>query len=342
MEGEDRMTVEVDTENRRSPRAFALVLLLAFAAGCGDREDRELVRVEQEREAIEILDILRDGLSARDLVAEKKAVKDGQKTVWQIMILECTRPDLDTAFRELVRANRPKVRYPGLEEMLAGGKLIPSETEDRARYIHAREGEVQNALLALPGVVDAEVNLALPREPRGAEAKDKTPASASVVLKFRDAAFAQPFVVESTEPVAADAPFVPRTSKDQVRQAVASGVEGLDPRRVTVMVTVEGSRGVFGSDDPGGAAPGSAPAPDSIVSNPSFAAIVEKLETDFRTNPGEALRRLETDPAAEPKTSSGSREFQYLLGMIALGIATVVTLISLLKAKAALRKALRR
>lgn len=336
------MAIEKRPEDRRSGRAGALVLLLAFAAGCGDREDRELVRVDQEREAIEILDVLRQSPSARELVSEKKAVKDGQKTVWQIMILDCTRPDLDVAFAELVRANRPKIRYAGLEEMLAGGKLIPSETEDRARYIHAREGEVQNALLAIPGVIDAEVNLALPREPRGAEAKDKTPASASVVLKFRDANFAQPFVADATEPLPADAPFVARSSKDHVRQTVASGVEGLDPRRVTVMVTVEGARGVFGSDDPGAPSTAADPTVDSIVANPSFSAVVKELETEFKANPGEALRRLKADPSAEPKSAPSSREFQYLLGMIALGIATVMTLISLLKAKAALRKALRR
>lgn len=338
------MMNEIEPKYRRSVRASGLVLLLALVAGCGDREDRELVRIEQEREAIEILDILRDGLAGRDLVAEKKAVKDGQKTVWQIMILECTRSDLDSAFRELVRANRPKLRYPGLEEMLTGGKLIPSETEDRARYVHAREGEVQNALLAIPGVIEAEVNLALPREPRGAEPKDKTPASASVVLKFRDASFAQPFAADATtavSPPTPDTPFVARTSADHVRQTVASGLEGLDPRRVTVMVTVEGSRGVFGSDD---VAAGTAAnlASDTLLARSEFASVVKALESDFKTDPAEALRRLQTDPAAITKPQSNSREFQYLLGMIALGIATIFTLISLLKAKAALKKALRR
>jgi type III secretory pathway lipoprotein EscJ len=321
---------------------FGVALVLG---ACSDGVDRDLVRVAEEREAIEILDMLRDPLRSANLVAEKQAVKDGQKTVWQIKVLNCTQADLDQAIRELVRSNLPRTRYPGFDEMFSGGKLIPSETEDRARYVNAREGELQNALLAIPGVISAGVNLALPREVRGAEPKSLVPASASVVLKFRDVSFAQPFISE--KPIvapAADAekaPFVPQGSKDFVRQMVASGVEGLEPERVTVLVTVEGKQGILGSDDvPALAAP--EVASNSLLDQPAWAGVRKKLEAEFKDKPGDALTRLDTAPSAAGGDVSSKSIWMYQLGLIGLGLAAILALVSLLKTRSALRKALRR
>ncbi len=320
-------------------------MLLALATACGDRENRELVRVPDERDAIEILDLLHDSLEASHLTAVKEAVKDGQKTVWEIKILDCTHDDLDRAFRDLVRSNRPRIKYPGFEEMFAGGKLIPSETEDRARYIHAKEGELQNSLLTIPGVIDVRVAIAMPKDARGAEPKDKTPASASVMLKFRDATYAKPFL-DANAPAASvtpDAPFVAKTDSEFVRQSVANGVEGLDPKHVGVMVTVEGQPGVLRSGDVAAVASGSGEMPKSFLAAPEWASFVDAVERDFKSDPDGARRKLLASEAPNPGASSGGgRDLLYQVGLIALGLVAVVCIISVIKARAALRKLTRR
>lgn len=327
---------------RAAGLAFALVL-----TACGDREDRDVVRVPDEREAIEIIDLLQSSLRVKypELIAIKVATKDGQKTVWQVKVLEASQTELDDALGVLVKNSRPQVKYPGYDEMFSAGKLIPSETEDRARYIHAKEGELQNTLIAIPGVVDARVNIAMPKEPRGAEPKDKTPPSASVVLKFRDAEFARMYAEESTAEGTASASD-PKAISDvaMVRRSVAHGVEGLLPENVAVMVTVDGAPGFVRagvvpsvSSTERSSAPPSEPWYQELAAA-KWDGVRRLLIGSYRERPDEVARRLEGEGGGTTKFT----ETFYQAGLAVLGAVTLVALVALLRAKLQLKKATRR
>lgn len=330
----------------RSGLAAAFALALTLTA-CGDREDRDVVRVPEEREAIEIIDLLQSSLRVKypELTAIKVATKDGQKTVWQVKVLEASQSELDDALGVLVKNSRPQVKYPGYDEMFSAGKLIPSETEDRARYIHAKEGELQNTLIAIPGVVDARVNIAMPKEPRGAEPKDKTPPSASVVLKFRDAEFAQMYAEESaSDATAATGDPKAISNVAMVRRSVAHGVEGLLPENVAVMITVDGSPGIVRA----GVAPATSSTARSTTppTDPWYQELAAAkwdgvrrlLIGSYRERPDEVERRLEGEGGGTTKFT----ETFYQAGLAVLGAVTLVALVALLRAKLQLKKATRR
>lgn len=88
--------------------------------------------------------------------------------------------DYRTALQVLDDHGLPRRAAPGFETESAS--LIPSPSEDRARYIKGLSGEIETLLESVDGVVTAEALVSLPeRRPLSPTAD---PASASVVLSF--------------------------------------------------------------------------------------------------------------------------------------------------------------
>jgi type III secretion protein J len=88
--------------------------------------------------------------------------------------------DFRTALQVLDDHGLPRRAAPGFETESAS--LIPSPSEDRARYIKGLSGEIETLLESVDGVVTAEALVSLPERRPLAPAAD--PASASVVLSF--------------------------------------------------------------------------------------------------------------------------------------------------------------
>ena len=106
---------------------------------------------------------------------------------------------------DLLRAlGLPHDRRRGFAETYGQPSLIPTPSEDRARYVDALAGEIERTLESADGVVNARVHLVLEE-------------SAAVLLKARP----------GTTPI----------SEADVQKLVAGSVAGLDARAVSVVVT---------------------------------------------------------------------------------------------------------
>jgi type III secretion protein J len=120
---------------------------------------------------------------------------------------------------DLLRAlGLPRERRRGFSETYGQPSLIPTPSEERARYLDALSGEIERTLEAADGVVSARVHLVLEEtDPLGPETKPRNPARAAVLLKARPGR----------------APLTER----EVQRLVAGSVAGLDPAAVAVVTT---------------------------------------------------------------------------------------------------------
>lgn len=112
----------------------------------------------------------------------------------------------------------PRDRRRGFAETYGQPSLIPTPSEERARYLDATAGEIERTLETVDGVVSARVHLVLEEtDPLAVDAKPKSQARAAVLLKARPGA----------APIA----------EADVQKLVAGSVAGLDAAAVGVVVT---------------------------------------------------------------------------------------------------------
>ena len=121
---------------------------------------------------------------------------------------------------ELMRAlGLPRGPRAGFGELYKQPSLLPTPTEDRARYVEALAGEIGRTLESVDGVVQARVHLVLPEpEPLSVDGKVRVAAQAAILLKTR---------AGRSMPI----------SEAEVRKLVAGSVPGLDPAAVAVVFT---------------------------------------------------------------------------------------------------------
>src|SRR4029077_15575626 len=146
-------------------------LLLLSVAGCGVELEHDL----DERQANEVASVLESAGISADKVAE-----DNKTSAYKIVVprAESGRPSALCEARAL-----PRRSLRGLSDTFAGGTLLPSPVEDRARYAAALAAELARSLAEVTGVVAARVPLALPaEEPLIGDAAHARP-TASVLLK---------------------------------------------------------------------------------------------------------------------------------------------------------------
>jgi type III secretion protein J len=110
----------------------------------------------------------------------------------------------------------PRGRRAGFAEVYGQPSLIPTATEERARYVEALAGEIERTLETVDGVAEARVHLVL-EETDPLDSKPRVAAQASVLLKTR--------------------PGLPQIKDGEVQKLVAGSVPGLTPAAVTVVAT---------------------------------------------------------------------------------------------------------
>jgi type III secretion protein J len=120
---------------------------------------------------------------------------------------------------DLLRAlGLPHDRRRGFAETYGQPSLIPTPSEERARYVDALAGEIERTLESADGVISARVHLVLEEtDPLAADAKPRNPARAAVLLKARP----------GTAPL----------NEADVQKLVAGSVAGLQATSVSVVVT---------------------------------------------------------------------------------------------------------
>ena len=162
--------------DRLAPRvATVCALALAIlATGC----KKEIIHQLTENEANEVLVVLKSANIEADKepdVGEKKGL------AFKITVEETLAVD---AMRVLLDNQLPRIVQPGLADTFKTPSMIPTETEEKARFLNAMQGDLSNSLENIDGVVDARVHLVLPEaNPFG----DTTvPARASILIKYRE------------------------------------------------------------------------------------------------------------------------------------------------------------
>jgi type III secretion protein J len=123
--------------------------------------------------------------------------------------------DVARALAVMRAADLPRSRDPGLAEVFGEASLVPTATEERARYVAALGGELARTLEAIDGVMDARVHVALPSE-RDVVLDEARPAPrASVLIRY----------------AGASAPY----DESEVKALVAGAVHDLAPADVAVI-----------------------------------------------------------------------------------------------------------
>jgi type III secretion protein J len=117
----------------------------------------------------------------------------------------------------LLQHDLPRRQKPGFAEVFGKPSLVPTATEQRARFLHALSGELTRTLESASGVLEARVHLVIPeRHPLALKEQIQVKPRAAVFLRVRPGK--APITVE------------------EVRRLVAGSVQQLDPSRVAVVV----------------------------------------------------------------------------------------------------------
>ena len=197
---------------KRLPGAsIALFASLLFVSCAGELD---IVHGMTELEANEVLVVLdTQGIDA------KKMKEEGRIVTWAVLVPEA---DAENALRILVRNKLPKERSQGLAQVYPAGSggLIPTKSEEKAKFLMAMQGEIERKLKTLPGVVQAHVSVVIPEKDvvRDVDAKP-IPATASVAVVYN--------IQENGE-----APV----GEQEVKTLVAAAVEDLKPENVQVVL----------------------------------------------------------------------------------------------------------
>ena len=189
---------------------WLLVAVVAMTAACSTN----ILHGIDERAANDATAALeRAGIGAEKLPDEGTASGSGASYTIRVAHGDGTR-----AVDLLAALGLPRDKRRGFAETYGQPSLIPTPSEERARYLDATAGEIERTLETVDGVVSARVHLVLEEtDPLAVDAKPKSAARAAVLLKARPGA----------APIAAS----------DVQKLVAGSVAGLDATAVSVVVT---------------------------------------------------------------------------------------------------------
>lgn len=198
-------------------KTFALLFIFMLPA-C--QSDQEIVGNLSEAEANEVLVVL----DSQKIPAAKIPVvaKIGNKATTYSVEVKTTK--VAEALRILVDNKLPKSKSAGLGEVYPSdtSSLIPSQSEEKAKFLRAIQGEVENMLKVLPGIVEARVIVVVPDQNVIRDLHAGPPiATASVAVVFN------PIDAKGTPPVKAE----------EIKFLVASSIEDLTPSKVTVVLS---------------------------------------------------------------------------------------------------------
>jgi type III secretion protein J len=187
-------------------RALAAALFVASALGCSTVELQHGLDERQANQVVLTLD-------QAGIAADKDKEEAGREASFKVRV---ARADAAQAWKVLKANELPRERAKGLLEVFGQPSLIPTATQERALHLSALCGELSRTLEAVDGVLTARVHVSLPEDNPLREGADRVRPAASVLIKARPGT---------------------ALAEDDVRKLVAGSVDGLDPAKVSVVVT---------------------------------------------------------------------------------------------------------
>jgi type III secretion protein J len=154
----------------------AIALILAVVVG-GCQAELERGLDEEQANAIVV------ALDAHGIGATKEAEPGGGDA--PSFVVRVASDDVAPALAVMRAEGLPRQRDPGLEEVFGEGGLVPTATEERARWTAALAGELAQSIERIDGVLDARVHLALPHAAGLALDAPRPLARASVLVRHR-------------------------------------------------------------------------------------------------------------------------------------------------------------
>lgn len=199
---------------RSTVALFAAAFLVALFPLVGCDGPLNVVHGLNELEANEVLVVLdSQGING------EKVLEEGRVVTWAVQVPGGRSKE---ALQILVANKLPKARSTGLKDIYGAGSsgLIPTKTEEKAKFLLAMQGEIETMLKSLPGIQNASVSVVVPDKDviRDIDTPP-TPATASVAIVYNPDA-------EGKKPV----------DEERVQKLVANAVEGLKPDKVQVLM----------------------------------------------------------------------------------------------------------
>lgn len=151
-------------------------------------------------------------LGAAGIAAERLGAGDGKEKEYRI---EVSASDAARAAAVLEAHGLPRPPKKGFDALYASSRMLPTETEERARFLDALGGEIAGHLERLDGVVEASVLVTVPPDdPLAPPDRPRPRPSASVLLKVRS----------------------PQPREEDVKRLVAGAVQAMTPEEVAVVM----------------------------------------------------------------------------------------------------------
>ena len=189
-----------------------LVLVVALVlAGCRSQIQHGL----DERDANEIVSVL----TARGFEVQKVAEK-GKKPTWAIEIDDERATD---ALRVLTELKLPRPQRTTTRDVAQQTGIIDTPGAEKLRQVEALEGDIEQTLETMDGVVSAGVELVVPLAAR--PGVTPSPSKASALLRVH------PYSLERIQ-----------QQREQLKDLIAGSVEGLKPEDVALVVDPVESR----------------------------------------------------------------------------------------------------
>jgi type III secretion protein J len=189
------------------------VLILLGAIGYGLLMRRTVLAGLSETESREVAVALDKGGVRSFVSKDPKGRGQTVEETWSVEIHGSDRTQVE-AWRILQEHNLPRPREAGIADVYKDGQLIPTASEERAKFALAMSGELGRSLKSVPGIADARVHVVIPDPSALRDPATKPHPTASVLVKY----------TTSERPL----------SKESVANLVSKGIEGLETSNVEV------------------------------------------------------------------------------------------------------------
>jgi type III secretion protein J len=113
--------------------------------------------------------------------AKKEKIGEGKEATFTLLV---PADQIAQANQILGKYELPRTRPKGFEDVFSESGLIPTATEEKAKYLLALQGEISRTLETVDGVISARVHIVIP-EKDPLEEQTQAQASAGVFIKYR-------------------------------------------------------------------------------------------------------------------------------------------------------------